>query len=65
MFGPRRTLGLYHFGKVPSEWTTPNGILMNRESSVEAAKALADATVLKIGHVCTPVCQDWEEISSV
>jgi len=40
----------------------PTEILMNRESSVDATKSLADATVLKIGHICTAACQDWKVV---
>ena len=37
-------------------------ILMSHESSLDAAERLADATALKIGHVCTAACQDWKVI---
>jgi len=37
---------------------TPTEMLMSCESSVDAAKRLADAAALKIGHVCTAACQN-------
>ena len=40
----------------------PTEMLMSHESSVDAAKRLADAPALKIGHVCTPACQDWKAV---
>ena len=42
---------------------SPTQVLMSCESSVDAAKRLADAAALKIGHVCTAACQSWKEIS--
>ena len=42
---------------------SPTQMLIGCEASVDAAKELADAAALKIGHVCTAACQSWKEIS--
>ena len=41
---------------------SPSSVLIVRETTVDAAKRLADDNVQKSGHVCDGTCQDWKVV---